>query len=267
VNDEGLQVREWAEDPAQRETQYTQKSPSEIRTAINDANRYDPRVMAANVEPVVSGTVVKLRGQVSDLKAKHAAAANARNTVGVERVVNRLKVRPLQPPTDEQVESSIENALARDAYVDRYEIDVNVVDGTAYLTGTVDSYFEKAQAEDVASRTRGTVDVSNALVVTESNYPVTYNPYVYDWYVYDYGWYDYDPTAVTKSDTAIREDIVDQMWWSPFVDSDEVTVVVHNGKATLTGTVDTYSERRAATENALEGGAISVDNDLKVAVY
>jgi hypothetical protein len=34
--------------------------------------------------------------------------------------------------------------------------------------------------------------------------------------------------------------------------------------ASLIGTVDTWDERRAATENAYEGGAILVDNDLLV---
>jgi len=34
--------------------------------------------------------------------------------------------------------------------------------------------------------------------------------------------------------------------------------------AELTGTVDSWSERDAATDNAYEGGAVSVDNDLEV---
>jgi hypothetical protein len=32
----------------------------------------------------------------------------------------------------------------------------------------------------------------------------------------------------------------------------------------LTGTIDSWSERLAATENALEGGAIAVYNQLRV---
>ena len=43
-----------------------------------------------------------------------------------------------------------------------------------------------------------------------------------------------------------------------------MTVSVQNGMARLTGTVDTWSERRAATENAYEGGATLVDNDLVI---
>lgn len=264
VDDTGLKVRSWARDEEQRKTQYVAKSESAIRDAVNDANLYDPRVNSFNVTPSVTGAAVTLRGTVDNVKAKHAAGENARNTVGVARVVNRLKVRPAMARTDEQIESAVRSTLLRDPYVDRYEINVNVVDGTAYLSGTVDSYFEKAQAEDAASRVNGVGDVSNALVVTDTTWPIVYDPYVYDWYVYDYGWYDYAPTYTVKPDRDICEAIESELWWSPFVDSDEVNVDVAEGVATLTGTVDSWSERRAAAENALEGGAIAVNNDLVV---
>jgi len=39
---------------------------------------------------------------------------------------------------------------------------------------------------------------------------------------------------------------------------------VDDGTATLTGTVESWNEFWAAEENALEGGAVAVDNDLIV---
>ncbi len=264
VDDSELEIREKARDKDRRKKAYTLKSEDEIRDAIKDANAFDPRVESDNVEPKVTGSVVTLRGTVESLKAKHAAAENARNTVGVSRVLNRLKVRPIVQRTNKQLEGDVREALSRDPYVDRYEITVNVVDGTAYLAGSVDSYFEKAQAEDVVTRIKGIVDVSNALVVTSPGWPVVYNPYIYDWYVYDYGWYDYNPAYIAKSDEEIKEDINDELWWSPFVDADQVTVLVNDGVATLNGAVDSWYERHSAAENALEGGAIAVDNNLNV---
>jgi len=41
-------------------------------------------------------------------------------------------------------------------------------------------------------------------------------------------------------------------------------VTIEDGVATLTGTVDSWSEYDAATENAYEGGATWVDNDLMI---
>lgn len=265
VDDSQLKVREWAHDSDRREaTLAVDISSSAISKAVDAANTRDPRVSSFNVTSVVDGSVVTLRGKVDNLKAKQAAAENARNTVGVSRVVNRLKVCPTQDPSATELESAVADALRRDPYVDRYEIDVNVVDDTAYLAGTVDSYFEKAQAEDAAARVNGVVSVSNAILVADTSWPIVYDPYVYDWYAYDYGWYDYEPTLAIETDADIRDEIQDEMWWSPFVDSDEVSVTVNDGIATLTGTVDSWTERRVATGNALEGGAISVNNNLSV---
>jgi osmotically-inducible protein OsmY len=266
VNDSGLKVRRWARDEDQRKNTYMAKPESEISQAVEDANLYDPRVKSFNVNPDVIGSMVTLRGTVDNLKAKRAAGENARNTVGVSRVYNRLKVRPAMAHTDEQIETAVQSTLLRDPYVDRYQIAVNVVDGMAYLTGTVDSYFEKAQAEDAASRVNGVVNVSNGLAVTDTHSPIVYDPYIYDWYVEDYDWYDYRPVNAVKTDKEIKTAIESELWWSPFVDSDEVAVEVEDGVAALFGTVDSWSERRAATHNALEGGAIRVDNDLVVAM-
>jgi osmotically-inducible protein OsmY len=54
------------------------------------------------------------------------------------------------------------------------------------------------------------------------------------------------------------------LFWSPFVDSDDITVVVNSGVATLTGTVEDWSELQAAKENAREGGATSVISNLDI---
>jgi osmotically-inducible protein OsmY len=48
------------------------------------------------------------------------------------------------------------------------------------------------------------------------------------------------------------------------VDRDQVTVHVEEGEVTLEGTVDSWREYRKAVENAWEGGAWSVDNNLDV---
>ncbi len=48
------------------------------------------------------------------------------------------------------------------------------------------------------------------------------------------------------------------------VDSFSLVQTKRMRSSELTGTVDTWAERQAATENAYEGGAIVVDNDLAV---
>nr|WP_269433863.1 BON domain-containing protein [Desulfosarcina widdelii] len=62
----------------------------------------------------------------------------------------------------------------------------------------------------------------------------------------------------------MEEDIQNEFFWSPFVNGEDIQVRVEEGKATLTGTVDSLREFKAATENACEGGAAIVNNRLIV---
>ena len=148
--------------------------------------------------------------------------------------------------------------------MDRFDIYVTVINGTVYLGGTVDTYFEKGLADDVAAKTLGVSSVVNNIDVMNVSYPLAYDPYLFDYFFYDERWYDYRPYQSFKSDLKIEREIIDELFWSPFVDSGDVEVDVEDGVATLTGEVDTWSEYRAAANNAYEGGAVWVDNDLKV---
>lgn len=264
VSNENLTVERWARDDDLRENKYGSKSDEAIRDAIQDALAYDPRVMSFNVESTVSNGLVTLTGTVDNLKAKRAAERVARETVGVMNINNLLKVRPEPVLADASVETNIEHALARDPFVDRYEIDVNAINGKAYLSGTVDSFYEKSRADDAASRAAGVTEVENDLIVDDDYAPLSYDPHVDEWYPYDDSWYDYEPSQPATNDTNIKDSIESEMWWSPFVDSDEVNVDVDNGEATLTGSVDSWSEFQSAQENAYEGGATWVDNDLVI---
>jgi osmotically-inducible protein OsmY len=261
----GLKVEKWARDPALRENKYVVKSDEDIRQAVSRALQINPWVRAARITPVVRDGKIILRGAVSNLKAKREAAQVARHTVGVRQVTNRIKVRTPEEMRNEALTANIRGALTRDPYVSRYTITVDVENGTAFLNGAVSSYFEKAQAEEVAGSIRGIASVQNHLRVLNPSRPLVYNPFVYeDWSVVDYPWYDYAPGTTWIPDADIQQDIEREIWWSPFVDSDDVSVAVSNGVATLTGMVESWSERRAASENAYEGGARRVVNQIQV---
>jgi osmotically-inducible protein OsmY len=262
VDNGGLDVKWWGRDERLRKDKYADKSDEDIEDAINDAFLYDPRVVSFEIDVESDEGYVTLRGNVDNLKAKRAAAQDARSVVGVWSVTNNIKVRP-GTPSDNQIEENVQEALIRDPYVERFEIDVSVVDGEVYLYGDVDSTFEKSRADDVASRQIGVIDVHNFMTVNGLD-PAVYNPYIDDWYLYDYDWYVPTEKTTTKSDWQIAADIASELFWSPFVDRDEVSIEVTDGVAHLTGTVDTWAERNAATDNALEGGATGVDNDLLV---
>ena len=262
VDDSGLEVEKWAHNVALRENAPTVRTDMEIRTAVKDALLYDPRVSIFGIEVRVDDGMVTLRGIVDNIKARSAAVSDARNTVGVRRVKNLIKVRPVSTPTDEDIAKNVLAALTRNPYIESEKITVLVKNQVVKLEGSVSSYFEKGQAENIAFRASGVADVRNHLEVSHIQ-TLTENPYVDDWSIYDYIWYT-GPIVTSKSDATIKKDIEDEFLWSPFVDGDDVKVSVEAGVATLTGSVASLKESIAARENAFEGGAVSVINKLQL---
>lgn len=260
-----LGIRDWTvERPQSRNPKFVIKSDDAIARAVRDAFRYDPRMELFNIQVDVDAGEVTLRGIVDNVAAKRSAEQDARNTVGVSHVTNRIKVRPAAPVPDSELAERLQAAFLRDPYIENYEISADVENGIAKLHGNVDSYFEKSQVDFVAGRVDGMVRVINNLDVRKDHRPLVYDPYLSYYPPHLYDWYNYDPVPSYRSDRAIREDIRDQLWWSPFVDSDSVAVTVANGRATLTGEVGSWSEQQSASENAWEGGASWVVNNLEV---
>jgi osmotically-inducible protein OsmY len=138
--------------------------------------------------------------------------------------------------TDAQITDAVGDALFTKHGVPGYVIDVRTNEGIVTMSGTVYNIMAKERAVRVAETVKGVRSVVERTKVADTR----------------------------RSDNEVRDDVQDELYWSPFVDSDEVTVMVDDGVATLTGVVDTWNERQAATENAYEGGAIAVDNDLRV---
>jgi osmotically-inducible protein OsmY len=224
---------------------YPMKSSKEVKQALKDAFAYDPRISRFDLGIEVDNGSVTLTGKVDNLKAKRVAEQDARNTRGVWSVENHIRVRPgmgpntsPMPDVDAEIARRARVALLRDPHLYQHEISVSVRNRVARLSGKVDSAFEKSLADDVVSRVKGVTMVMNNLTVNHSWTP--------------------------REDWVIRKDIESELWWSPFVDADDVSVTVSDGVATLVGVVDTLRDRRVATENAYEGGARHVRNELKV---
>ena len=266
VNADDLAVESWTRDQRFRKSKYTEKPDSAIRGAVATALAYDPRVPTDNLTVETRDGIVTLRGWASSLKAKRSAQATARNTIGVRRVINRINIRPEQAINDLQIVRRVRGAIVRDPELNRYEVTANVVDGEVYLDGTVDSFFEKLRADEVAASVKGVVAVNNNLKVNEVFTSFAFDPYAFpELRLNDYMWFTIPSNGhPTKSDKNTRDDIQSQLFWSPFVDADDVTVSVVDGVARLTGTVDTNAEREAAVKNAFDGGAEYVNDDLLV---
>lgn len=274
VDNSNLKVDPAVPHEARQALEFAAKSDDAVKRAVLAALRLDPRVTAFSPDVNVEDGVVILGGTVGNLKAKNAAAQDARDIVSVWRVDNLLKVRQKEWPSDSEMQKQLKAALAWDPLLDSSTIDVAVIHRAAYLSGGIESSFQKAEAQDVASRIKGVVEVRNHLKV-EPYFSTGFYDYDNE-YGFEYGYggpaYNEAPDFVTEtfgpqpnpSDAQIKKNIEDGLFWSPFVHRDDITVTVDGGVATLTGTVGTWIGYKEADKDARQGGAVFVRNRLDV---
>jgi osmotically-inducible protein OsmY len=249
-------------DDHHRDPRMARLAEPQVEQAILDAWNVDPRIHDIDVRIESSYGHVKLYGEVPSLPMKLAVEQTARNTFAVMRVSSYLRVACQQPREDEEIRQDILKAFADDPIVDRFEIAVSALDGEVFLSGDVESYYEKGRAEEVALQVTGIVELHNRLEVSDDAPEL------------DPDFYAFEPVKATEGgdvgtihvrpDADIKRAIESELWWSLLVDADQVNVKVEAGVATLTGTVDSAVEARAAIANAMQGGAVVVKNRLEI---
>lgn len=267
VDHSGLEVQWWMRERARvRPDDVPVARPDEvIEQAIRDALRHDARVAGVRIEPEVTAGIVLLRGTVDHLQARRAAEQLARNVAGVVAVKSHVKVSPRKAVADAALADHVLAALLRNPITARHQVRSAAAQGVVTLTGTVDRYFEKAEAENVTESVPGVIEVQNQLEVAHTPHAFVYEPYLYPYYPHPAdSWSRYIPTDQTRGDAQIRAAIADELAWTPFLDARDITVTVLDGRATLIGNVGSWRERQVATDNAFEGGAIAVINRLGV---
>lgn len=200
----------------------------------------------------INQRLATIAGSVDTVHERDRVTQAASEVKGIKRIYNLVRVRPEQRLDDTALIGKVTQAIGRDAYLEEFEITARADNGRIRLYGTVDSQFERNHAYDVVSRLPGVVAIENNLFVRSNLRERRYIPPFYADEIYE------------RSDEEILQDIEHQLFWSPFVDSDEVNVRVEKSAATLSGTVDSLAEKRAAEENAYEGGATEVHNRLTI---
>jgi osmotically-inducible protein OsmY len=102
----------------------------------------------------------------------------------------------------------------------------------------VDSYWKQSKAEQLVSNLRGVIDVANHLTVTPGD---------------------------DILDKDIAQSIEKAIERTFYVEAENITVLVENGKIALTGIVPSYYARgRAYEAAALTEGVVKVDNNIIV---
>jgi osmotically-inducible protein OsmY len=139
------------------------KDDNEIATEIINAFKWNWEVPAGKVTARVEKGWVTLDGQVEWNYQSDAAKEAVVNLRGVIGVSNNIKIKSR---TEDAIEKSeIERALKRNWSVSDTDIRVAVSGHKATLTGTVDSWYQKTEAERIAWKAPGVWNVGNELIV------------------------------------------------------------------------------------------------------
>ena len=216
-------------------------SDEEIKKRVVDDLYWDSSIDASKVEVTVDNGWVTLNGTVPSFSARARATDAACRILDVIEVDNNLMIEyppEVSVPADADIKQNVLYNLAADPDMDTTDIRVSVSSGIVTLEGSVDAYWKKIEAEWIACRARGVIDIVNELTVV--------------------------PTR-SIADRAIADDVRAALERNTRVSIEDVTIEVVDGIVTLTGRVPNWSARRAAV-NAAEftGGVVDVIDHLAI---
>lgn len=138
----------------------------QIRTFIEDLIVLDDRINSSEIDVKVDMGRVTLSGIVDAFWKKEVIEGYIIMIAGVTEVKNLVYVKPSHTPKDDEIELAIINACKRNSLIENVEdISVSVSDGVVTLSGSLPSSTEKKLANDLASYTKGVVDVINNISI------------------------------------------------------------------------------------------------------
>jgi osmotically-inducible protein OsmY len=228
-------------DESQRRERYADVTDESIHEALLRSFRSDPIVFSRidAIESSVDGGVVTLTGSVNRLRIKSRAERLAADIVGVQRVVNEIKVEYVDKDvSDMEIIDETQAAIRRSALLDRHDIRVHCQRAHVSLYGIVDSELEKRVAQWIADGVTGVVHVNNSLAI--------------------------EPEWKEKSDAAIKSDLQRKLKYTLFDKSNNIDVTVENGTVILRGEVATWRQWQLVMDLAIEAGARHPHNLLNV---
>jgi len=141
--------------------------------------------------------------------------------------------------TDREIRRRTRRILSVSPFVNEEHIRVSVDKGITTLSGTVEDRSAMLDAVEIAYDS-GAWKVRNKLRKRDWN---------------NQPWAD-------MRDAELKEEIEDELAFSPFVNADRIAVSVRNSVATLYGSVENKGEISDAVENAYEAGAKRVKSNL-----
>jgi len=143
--------------------------------------------------------------------------------------------------TNESLQKDVQDAIKWEPLLHAAEIGVIVKDGVVTLTGSVDNYMKKSEAETAAKNVKGVKAVVEKIEVK------------------------YTSSWSKKTDADIANEVISALRWSWNVPNDVVKAKIENGWVTLDGDL-TWNYQREAARNAVKNleGVKGITNNIKI---
>jgi len=143
--------------------------------------------------------------------------------------------------TNEDLQKDVQEALKWEPLLSAAEIGVTAKEGIITLTGSVDSYWKKTEAEEAARNVAGVKAVVEKIEIRFSN------------------------NSSKKDDNEIAAEVVNAFKWNIGVPNDKVKVKVEKGWITLEGELEWNFQREAARNTVANLlGVAGVTNNITI---
>lgn len=207
-----------------------------VRDAVLGQLEWDPQVDASAVGVTANGGAVTLTGFIDSYAGKLAAERAAKRARGVRAVANDIEVRLKLERTDADIAADVTRALELNANIPS-TVQATVHNGSVTLTGKVDWFFQKGNAEKAIRHIGGVRRIV-----------------------------DYLSVALNAVESDVRHRIVEALHRNANIDARHIRVEVAGDTVTLTGSVGSWLQRESAGRAAADApGIVRVDNRIVVA--
>jgi len=122
---------------------------------------------------------------------------------------------------NEELQKKVQEAIQWESLLHSAEIGVIAIDGVVTLSGIVDSYSKKAQAEDAVKQVDGVLAVVDNIAISQGKWGI-------------------------NTDNEIASQVINAFQWNTEIANEKISVVVEKGWVTLEGEVSWNHQREAA---------------------
>jgi len=211
------------------------KTDEQLKKDVEQELRWDPSVHAEQIGVSAKNGVVELDGHVNTFYEKWAAERDALRVGSVSSVASEIKVDVSNPRTDEAIAKAAMDHLEWN-YLAPKGVKAQVTDGWVTLKGTAEWQYQREEAERTVRPLLGVKGVFDEIVLKP-----------------------------TVSASGVKAKIEEALKRNAQIDANSISVQASGSTVTLSGTVQSWSEREEAQRTAFWApGVTKVNNNIRI---